>query len=48
MAYSRSVPGAVIIILVMILLGPVAIMAAGAGWSALIGWMVGDDADQRA
>ena len=41
-------PGALIIILVMVLLGPVAVMAAGAAWSALIGWTVGDDADQRA
>lgn len=41
-------PGALIIILVMVLLGPVAIMAVGAAWSALIGWTVADDADQRA
>lgn len=41
-------PGALIIIVVMILLGPVAVMAAGAAWSGLIGWFLSDDADQRA
>lgn len=41
-------PGAIIIIVVMILLGPVAVMAAGAAWSGLVGWLVSDDADQRA
>lgn len=41
-------PGAVIVVLIMILVGPVAIMLAGALWSALVGWMVGDDAEERA
>lgn len=41
-------PGAIIIIVVMILLGPVAVMATGAAWSGLVGWLVSDDADQRA
>lgn len=40
--------GAVIIIVVLILLGPVAVMMGGAAWSGLIGWMASDDADQRA
>ena len=40
--------GVVLIILVLILLGPIAVMLGGAAWSALVGWMVGDDADQRA
>ena len=40
--------GVVIIIAVLVLLGPVAVMMGGAAWSALIGWTVGDDADQRA
>ena len=40
--------GAVIIIVVLILLGPVAVMMGGAAWSGLIGWLVSDDADQRA
>jgi hypothetical protein len=35
------VPGAVIIVLVMVLALPVAIMVAGAIWSAVIGWSFG-------
>jgi len=38
----------VIIGLVLVLLGPVAVMMGGAAWSALVGWLVGDDAEQRA
>ena len=41
-------PGVVIIIAVLIVIGPIAIMMGGAAWSALIGWTLGDDADQRA
>ncbi len=41
-------PGVVIIVLVLVLLGPVAVMMGGAAWSALVGGLVGDDADQRA
>jgi hypothetical protein len=40
--------GAVLIIVVLVLAGPVAVMVGGAAWSALVGWLVGDDADQRA
>ena len=40
-------PGILIIVLVMVLLGPVAIMGAGAAWSALIGWTTAEDADAR-
>jgi hypothetical protein len=40
--------GAVLIIAVLVLLGPVAVMLGGAAWSALVGWLVGDDADTRA
>jgi hypothetical protein len=32
----------------MAFVGPVAVMLVGAVWSALFGWMVGDDADVRA
>ena len=39
--------GILIIILVMVLLGPIATMGAGAAWSALIGWTAADDADVR-
>jgi len=42
------VPGVLIIVLVMVLLGPVAVMVGGAVWSALVGWLVGDDAEHRA
>ncbi len=41
-------PGALIIILVLVLVGPVAVMMGGAAWSALIGWQIGDVADERA
>lgn len=40
--------GVVIIIAVLLLIGPVAIMMAGAAWSGLVGWLVGEVADQRA
>jgi hypothetical protein len=40
--------GVVIIVAVLVLLGPVAVMVGGAAWSALIGWLVGDDAEVRA
>jgi hypothetical protein len=42
------VGGPIIIVLVMVLLGPVAVMLGGAAWSALMGWVLGDDADRRA
>ena len=32
----------------MVLVVPVAVMFGGAIWSALFGWLVGDDADDRA
>ena len=40
--------GVVIIVAVLVLLGPIAVMVGGAAWSALVGWLVGDDADRRA
>lgn len=40
--------GAVLILLVLFLVGPFAVFVGGAVWSALTGWMVGDDADRRA
>jgi hypothetical protein len=42
------VPGVVLIVLVMVLVGPVAVMLGGAVWSALMGFLLTDDADQRA
>ena len=41
-------PGPLIIVLVMVLIGPIAVMLAGAAWSALMGWLLSDDADRRA
>jgi hypothetical protein len=40
--------GVVLVIVVLVLLGPVAVMLGGAVWSAAMGWLVGDDADTRA
>ena len=34
--------GVVLILIVMFLVGPVAVFVAGAIWSALFGWVVGD------
>jgi hypothetical protein len=39
--------GVVLIVAALVLVGPVAIMVAGAVWSALMGWLLTDDADQR-
>ena len=41
-------PGAVIIVVVLVLVGPVAVMLGGAAWSGVVGWVIGNDADQRA
>jgi len=40
--------GAVLMVVVMVLVVPVAIMFGGAIWSALFGWAVSDDVDQQA
>jgi hypothetical protein len=40
--------GAIVFAVVMVLLVPVAIMFAGAIWSALFGWLASEDADARA
>jgi hypothetical protein len=40
--------GVVLILVVLVLVGPIAVMLGGAIWSALVGWLVGDDADTRA
>lgn len=39
--------GVVLIVLALVLVGPILIMFAGAVWSALVGWLLTDDADQR-
>jgi hypothetical protein len=40
--------GVVLILLVLVLVGPIAVMLGGAAWSGIVGWLVGDDADTRA
>lgn len=39
--------GAVIILIVMFVVGPTALFLGGAAWSALVGLVLSDDADQR-
>jgi hypothetical protein len=39
--------GAVLMVIVMVLVVPIAIMVGGAIWSALFGWISSDDADRR-
>jgi hypothetical protein len=46
--YAPGVVGAIIFVVVMVAIVPVAIMFGGAIWSALFGWVVSDDADSRA
>ncbi len=40
--------GVVLVVIALVIVGPIAVMLGGAVWSALFGWLVGDDADQRA
>ena len=40
--------GVVIIVIAMLLVLPVAVMLAGAAWTAVIGWSLVEDADARA
>ena len=40
--------GAVLIVIAMVLAFPVALFLGGAFWSALLGWLLSDDADERA
>jgi hypothetical protein len=40
--------GALIFVVAMVIVVPVGVMLAGAGWSALTGWLQSDDADERA
>ncbi len=40
--------GVVLILLTLVLVGPVLVMLGGALWSGLAGWLLSDDADQRA
>ena len=42
------VGGGVVMVVLMLLLLPVAVMLGGAIWSALMGWLLVDDAEQHA
>jgi hypothetical protein len=42
------VAGGIVIVVAMLLVLPVAVMLGGAIWSALMGWLLVDDAAQRA
>jgi hypothetical protein len=41
------VAGGIVIAIMMLLVLPVAVMLGGAIWSALLGWLLVDDADGR-
>jgi hypothetical protein len=42
------VGGGIVMAVIMLLILPVAVMLGGAIWSALMGWLLVEDADQRA
>jgi hypothetical protein len=41
------VPGAIIFVVAMVLVVPVAVMFGGAIWTALMGWLLSEDAHER-
>jgi hypothetical protein len=41
-------PGPVLVLLVMFLIGPIGLFLVGAIWSALFGWLLVDDTEQHA
>ena len=46
--YRSAVPGALIFVVAMVLVVPVAVMFGGAIWSALTGWLLVEDTEGRA
>jgi hypothetical protein len=42
------VPGAIVFVVAMVLVVPVAVMLGGAIWSALTGWLLVEDAERSA
>jgi hypothetical protein len=42
------VAGAVLILIALFVIGPILLFLGGAIWSALLGWVLADDADRRA
>ena len=45
--YRLPVPGAIIFVVAMVFVIPVAVMFGGAIWSALTGWLLAEDAHRR-
>jgi hypothetical protein len=41
------VPGAVLILIGLFVIGPILLFLVGAIWSGLFGWILADDADRR-
>jgi hypothetical protein len=42
------VAGGILIVIAMLVVLPIAVMLGGAIWSALMGWLLTDDTEQRA
>ena len=40
--------GAILILLVIFVIGPIGLFVVGAVWSAVTGWLMSEDADARA
>ncbi|MDQ1520042.1 MAG: hypothetical protein QOI55_1115 [Actinomycetota bacterium] len=40
--------GVILVLVALFVVGPMALFLAGAIWSALLGWLLTDDADRRA
>ncbi len=44
---AAAMIGVVLVLLVMFVAGPIGLFLVGAIWSAVFGWLVGGDADER-
>jgi len=44
---AAAVIGVVLVLLVMFVAGPIGLFLVAAIWSAIFGWLVGSDADER-
>lgn len=40
--------GPLVVIVALVVIGPIAVMAVGAIWSVILGWLLVDDAETRA
>lgn len=45
---SALMPGAVLLLIAMFIVGPIGLFLAGAIWSGLFGWMLVDETNERA